>query len=78
MKDIWIVTTPGTKAYTAASTTAGTIIDLPPGSQIRLLEKRGAWNYVEIPNATDNLRGWIEADTLTPLWPAVWPVALVP
>lgn len=78
VKDLWIVTTPGTKAYTAASSTAGTVIDLPPGSQIRLLEKRGAWNYVEIPNLPENLRGWIEADTITSLWPAAWPVALVP
>ena len=78
VKDMWIVTTPGTKAYTAASTTAGTVIDLPPGSQIRLLEKRGAWSYIEIPGQPDHLRGWIEAGTLTPLWPSVWPVALVP
>lgn len=78
VKDIWIITTPGTKAFTAASTTAGTIIDLPPGSQIRLLDKRGAWSYVEIPGMPENLRGWIESDTLTSLWPSSWPVALVP
>jgi len=78
VKDIWIVTTPGAKAYTAATTTAGTIIDLPPGSQIRLIEKRGAWNYIEIPSVPDNLRGWVEADTISTLWPPTWPVALVP
>jgi hypothetical protein len=78
VKDVWIVTTPNCKAYTAASTTAGTVIDLPPGSQIRLLDKRGAWSYVEIPGIPDNLRGWIETDTLTSLWPSQWPVALVP
>ena len=78
VKDIWIVTTPGTKAYTAASTTAGTVIDLPPGSQIKLLEKRGVWGYVEIPGIPDNLRGWMETDTLTTLWPSSWPTTLVP
>lgn len=78
VKDIWIVTSTGAKAFTAASTTAGTVIDLPPGSQVRLLEKRGAWNYVEIPGIPDNLRGWIESDTITSLWPATWPVSLVP
>lgn len=78
VKDIFIVTTTNAKAYTAASTTAGTVIDLPPGSQIKLLEKRGAWSYVEIPGLPDNLRGWMEQETLTPLWPLGWPVALVP
>lgn len=78
VRDVWIVTTPSAKAHTAASTTAGTVIDLPPGSQVRLLEKRGAWNYVEIPNTPDNLRGWMEGDTLTSLWPSVWSPSLVP
>ena len=78
VKDIWVVTSTGAKAYTAASTTAGTVIDLPPGSQIRLLEKRGAWNYVEIPATSENLRGWIESDTVTTLWPSKWPVAIIP
>lgn len=78
VKNIWVVTSTGTKAFTAASTTAGTVIDLPPGSQIRLIEKRGAWNYVEIPATSENLRGWIESDTITTLWPSKWPVEIIP
>lgn len=78
VKNIFIVTSPSSKAYTAASTTSGTVIDLPPGSQIRLLEKRGAWSYVEIPNPSDNLRGWMEQDALTALWPVGWPVSVIP
>ncbi len=76
VKDRFIVTNKGAKSHTAASITAGTVIELPPGSALRLLEKRGAWSYVEIPSAPDNLRGWVESDILNPLWP--WPVALVP
>ena len=74
--NLFIVTATGAKAHTAASTTSGTVIDLPPGSQLRLLEKRGAWSYVEIPSLAEPLRGWIEASILTALWP--WPVELVP
>lgn len=78
VRDLFVVTGSNTKAYTAASTTSGTVIDLPPGSQIRLLEKRGVWSYVEIPNTPDNLRGWIEQDTLTTLWPTGWPASVIP
>jgi hypothetical protein len=78
VKDIFVVIKEDAKAFTAASTTAGTVIDLPPGSQIRLQEKRGAWSYVEIPGVPDNLRGWVETDRLSVLWPQAWPVSLIP
>lgn len=74
--DISIVTSPDIRAHTAATTTAGTVMDLPPGSQVRTLEKRGAWLYVEFPARPENLRGWVEARALTPLWP--WDPALIP
>lgn len=75
--NVLVITTPQSKAYTAAATTSGTVMDqLPPGSQIRLLEKRGAWSYVEIPGSPENVRGWVESDAATPLWP--WPAALIP
>jgi hypothetical protein len=76
VKDIMVVTVRGVSAFTAATLTSGSVIDIPPGSQIRLLEKRGAWSYVEIPSGTGPLRGWIESSTYTPLWP--WEVTLVP
>jgi hypothetical protein len=78
VNDIFVVIKEDAKAFTAASTTAGTVIDLPPGSQIRLQEKRGAWSYVEIPGVPDNLRGWVETDRLSVLWPQAWPVSLIP
>lgn len=76
IQDISLVTVPDVRAYTAATVTSGTVIDLPPGSQVRVLEKRGTWTYVEIPNAPENLRGWVEGGAITPLWS--WDEALVP
>ncbi|WP_395745824.1 hypothetical protein [Prosthecobacter sp.] len=78
VKDVMVVTSRDVRAYTAATVTSGSIIDkdIPPGSQIRLLEKRGAWSYVEIPTSGEHVRGWIESAAYTPLWP--WDMALVP
>ncbi|HCN29534.1 MAG TPA: hypothetical protein DIT64_12440 [Verrucomicrobiales bacterium] len=74
--DISIITPRDVRAYTAATTTAGTVMDLPPGSQVRVLEKRGAWTYVEIPSRPENLRGWVENRVLIPYWP--WDSSLIP
>ena len=76
VKDVMVVTAKEVSAYTAATLTSGSVIDLPPGSQVRLLEKRGAWSYVEIPSGTEPVRGWVESATYTPLWP--WEMALLP
>jgi len=69
VKDVMVVTAKEVSAYTAATLTSGSVIDLPPGSQVRLLEKRGAWSYVEIPSADESVRGWVESAVYTPLWP---------
>lgn len=76
VKDIVVITAKEVSAYTAATLTSGSVIDLPPGSQARLLEKRGAWSYIEIPSGDEHVRGWVESATFTPLWP--WDMALVP
>lgn len=76
VKNISIVTQPDVNSYTAATETSGSVISLPPGSQVRTLEKRGAWFYVEIPGSPELLRGWVEAGALTPLWP--WDANMVP
>lgn len=75
VKDIMVITAKE-MAYSAATQTSGSVIDLPPGSQVRLLEKRGAWSYVEVPSGTEPVRGWVETAAYTPLWP--WSPALVP
>jgi tetratricopeptide (TPR) repeat protein len=76
VRDISIVTQPDVNAYTHATVIGGTVMPLPPGSQVRILEKRGAWCYVEIPASPENLRGWVESAAITPLW--IWQAELVP
>lgn len=76
VKDISIVTLPDVNSYTSATATSGSVISLPPGSQVRTLETRGPWLYVEIPGSPERLRGWVEAGAVTPLW--TWDASLVP
>ena len=76
VKDVMVVTAREVNAYTAATVTSGNVIAIPPGSQVRLLEKRGAWSYVDIPSGDEHVRGWVESATYTPLWP--WDMLLVP
>ena len=64
-----VITAPKLQAHTAASNTSGSVIELPLGSEVRLLERRGAWAYVEIPGDTDPLRGWVEVEGMAALWP---------
>jgi len=79
VKDVSIVTVKDTRAYSAAAHTASEVIELPPGSQVRILDTRGSWNYVEIPRTSegaDILRGWVDTQALTPFWP--WDPVIVP
>jgi len=73
IKDLAFVTGTGVSAYTAASvTSSGTVIQLPPGSEVRKLNDSGAWCYVEIPKSHpdgDKLRGWVQKDALSDFWP---------
>jgi tetratricopeptide (TPR) repeat protein len=61
-----VVTASDLKASTAPARAAGTVIDLPPGSQIARVSERGEWHYVDIPG---RLRGWVPSDATAPLWP---------
>jgi hypothetical protein len=69
IKAVALVTAPDVHAYTAASATSGTVSELPPGSQVRQLETRGAWTYVEIPGEGESNRGWVQSNALAALWP---------
>jgi hypothetical protein len=70
IKDIAVVTSPKASAYTAASVTSGSVTPLPPGSEVRKLNDRGAWSYVEIPSVNSPpLRGWVQNEMLSPFWP---------
>jgi len=69
LKDIALVTAADVHAYTAASSASGTVTELPPGSEVRQIETRGAWAYVEIPAENGTNRGWVQSSSLAPLWP---------
>lgn len=53
-----IVTDRGVEARVATADNANSVLALPPGSEVRILSKRGDWIYAALPN---NLRGWITA-----------------
>ncbi len=53
-----IVTAKGTDARLATADSAQTVLTLPAGSEIKILNTRGDWTYAELPN---DLRGWIPA-----------------
>ncbi len=57
--DLAIVTAPKIQARLATAETAGTVLVLPPGSEIKILSTRGQWSYAQLPN---DLRGWIPAN----------------
>jgi hypothetical protein len=64
------------QAHSAASSTSGSVIELPTGSMVRHLDERGAWTYIEIfgepgqnDSITEVLRGWVKTDQLEPVWP---------
>ena len=59
-RDLAIVTAPHIQARLATAENAGTVLVLPPGSEIKILSTRGTWSYAALPN---DLRGWIPAQS---------------
>lgn len=57
-RDAAIVTAPKIQARLATAENAGTVLVLPPGSEVKILSTRGQWSYAALPN---DLRGWIPA-----------------
>ncbi|PYJ09474.1 MAG: hypothetical protein DMF06_09900 [Verrucomicrobia bacterium] len=53
-----IVTRKEIVARLATADSAGAVLALPPGSEIKVLSQRGDWVYAALPN---DLRGWIPA-----------------
>ncbi len=53
-----IVVAENAEARVATADTARSILLLPPGSEVVILQQRGDWNYAMLPN---NQRGWIPA-----------------
>lgn len=58
--DLAIVTQKNIQARLATAETAGTVLLLPAGSEIKILSTRGDWSYAALPN---DLRGWIPAQS---------------
>ncbi len=59
-RDLAVVTGKSVQARLATAENAGTVLVLPPGSEIKILSTRGQWSYAALPN---DLRGWIPADS---------------
>jgi len=57
-RDVAIVTSKNIQARLATAESAGTVLVLPPGSEIKILSIRGDWLYADLPN---DLQGWIPA-----------------
>src|SRR5947209_992850 len=53
-----VVTGSDVQARLATADTANSVLALPAGSEIKILNTRGDWVYAALPN---NLRGWIPA-----------------
>ncbi len=61
-----VVTAMNVSARVNAVPDAAEVIALPPGSVVRILERRGPWRFVAIPG---NLRGWLHTDHARAVWP---------
>jgi tetratricopeptide (TPR) repeat protein len=62
--DLAIVTGKNIQARLATAESAGAVLLLPPGSEIKILSTRGNWLYAALPN---DLRGWIPAASAEPV-----------
>jgi len=61
-----VITSENVSARVNAVPDAAEVIALPPGSIVRILERRGPWRFVAIPG---NLRGWLHSDHAKTVWP---------
>lgn len=64
------ITANGAAALTSPVPDAKTVIDLPPGSEVLILQETGQWTYVEIPG---DIRGWLRNEQLAAVWPISFP-----
>jgi tetratricopeptide (TPR) repeat protein len=56
-----IVIAENAEARVATTDTARSVLTLPPGSEVSILQERGDWNYAALPN---DQRGWISANAV--------------
>ena len=60
-RSLAIITGSGVQARLATADNAGSVLALPPGSEVRIERERGDWVYAGLPN---NLHGWVPARSL--------------
>ncbi|MBP7950805.1 MAG: SH3 domain-containing protein [Verrucomicrobiales bacterium] len=73
-QEIAVVMSGNLSALNAPAEGADSLISLPPGSEVRILQVRGQWSYVEVAGAKAT-RGWVRSEHLESLWP--WSLAAV-
>ena len=61
-----IITEESVKALTSPTPGSQAVIDLPAGSEVRVVQESGPWRYVDIPG---DLRGWVREEQLEAIWP---------
>ncbi len=59
-----IITAKDVQARVATADSANSVLALPPGSEIKIVQERGGWVYATLPN---KLRGWIPANSAAPV-----------
>jgi tetratricopeptide (TPR) repeat protein len=62
--ETWIVTSDHATARTTPADSSPAAAILPMGSQVRLLQERGAWLHIQLPDAS---KAWISADAVKPV-----------
>ena len=63
-EDLAIVTANDAAALTGPEPDAEKVVDLPPGSELQILQPSGPWTYVAIP---PELRGWVRSESIAPV-----------
>lgn len=59
-----IITGNDVRARVATADSAGSVLTLPPGSEVKVLRARGDWIYASLPN---DLLGWVPAKSVEPV-----------
>ncbi len=62
--DLAVVTGNDAAALSGPLPDAEKVVDLPAGSELQILQRRGPWTYVAIPQ---DLRGWVRSEDLAPV-----------
>ena len=65
LEDLAIVITNDAVARTQPVSDSEPVVELPPGSELRIIQRRGPWTYVGIP---EDLRGWVRTEAIAPVY----------